>query len=123
VAEFWKPTGLVIFAVAGTLGAIVTSLLDGTNSPVAWFFSFLIKWAQSPLTTTVGLIAATVVAMSGGKADVRRGFTYLTVGAPWSVVQGGAWNDLDGAGCGNPFEKHAHPFTNDPSTAVSASSC
>jgi hypothetical protein len=146
---------------------------------VAWFFSFLIKWVQSPVTTTVGLVAALVVAIDRGNVDFRRGmlfievgaggsaltlgavawaqtgcfnpdgtvpdnvarheathsrtvasigelgfyFTYLTVGAIWGSAQGGPWNNLTTAGCGNPFEKHAHTFTNDPGTAVSASSC
>ncbi len=171
--------GLIIFAAAGLLGAIATPLLDKSNSPVAWFFSFLIKWAQSPLTTTVGLVAAAVVKISGGNVDFRRGmlfievgagggaltlgavawtqsgrfdangnvpdnlarhesvhsrtvaaigelgfyFTYVVVGGIWGVAQGGAWNNLDSNGCGNPFEKTAHTFTNDPGTAVSAGSC
>ncbi len=172
--------GLVIFTVAGLLGAIATPLLDKTNSPVAWFFSFLIKWVQSPLTTTVGLIAALVVALGGGHVDFRRGmlfievgagggaltlgavawtqsgrfnpdgtvpddlarheavhsrtvaaigelgfyFTYVTIGAIWGVAEGGSWNDLNpGTGCGNPFEKTAHTFTNDPGTAVPTGSC
>jgi RHS repeat-associated protein len=170
--------GLIIFSVAGML-APLTTILDNSDSPVAWFFSFLIKWVQSPITTTVGLVAALVVAIDGGNVDFRRGmlfievgagggaltlgavawtqsgrfnpdgtvpdglarhesqhsrtvasigelgfyFTYLTVGAIWGSAQGGAWNDLNAAGCGNPFEKQAHTFTNDPGTAVSASSC
>jgi len=172
--------GIVIFTVAGLLGAIVTPLLDNTNSPVAWFFSFLIKWVQSPITTTVGLISAIVVAIGGGNVDFRRGmlfievgagggaltlgavawtqsgrfnpdgtvpdnlarhesqhsrtvaaigelgfyFTYVTIGAIWGIAEGGSWNDLNpGTGCGNPFEKTAHTFTNDPGTAVSTGSC
>ncbi|MGL5827835.1 MAG: RHS repeat domain-containing protein, partial [Nocardioides sp.] len=170
--------GLVIFAIAGTLGAILTPVLDATDSPVAWFFSFLIKWVQSPVTTTVGLVAAIVVGIAQGSVDFRRGmlfievgagggaltlggvawtqsgrfnpdgtvpddlarhesqhsrtvaaigelgfyFTYVTVGAIWGAAQGGSWNDLNAAGCGNPFEKQAHTFTNDPTNAVSASS-
>lgn len=49
--------------------------------------------------------------------------TYLTVGAIWGAAQGGAWNDLNSSGCGQPFEKTAHTYTGDPATAVSASSC
>ena len=49
--------------------------------------------------------------------------TYLTIGAIWGSVQGGSWNNLDAAGCGNPFEKTAHTFTGDPATPRSASDC
>ncbi len=170
---------LIIWGSASLLGSIFTPILDNTNSPVAWFFSFLLKWIQSPITTTIGLIAALVVAIAGGRVDFRRGmlfievgpgggaltlgavawtqsgrfdasgqvpdnlarhesfhsrtvaaigelgfyFTYVTVGAIWGAAQGGPWNDLNGAGCGNPFEKTAHTFTGDPAVAVSASSC
>jgi hypothetical protein len=44
-------------------------------------------------------------------------FTYVTIGAIWGVAQGGSWNDLNAAGCGNPFEKTAHTFTGDPAVA------
>lgn len=37
--------------------------------------------------------------------------TYATIGALWGWAQGGSWNDLNAAGCGNPFEKTAHTFT------------
>ncbi len=171
--------GLVIFGVAGLLGAVVSPLLDNTDSPVAWFFSFLIKWVQSPILTTVGLIAAAVVGISGGNVDFRRGmlfieigpgggaltlgavawtqsgrfnpdgtvpdalarhesthsrtvaaigelgfyFTYMTIGAIWGAADGGAWNNLNALGCGNPFEKTAHTFTGDPAVARSSSDC
>ncbi|UOB07646.1 FG-GAP-like repeat-containing protein [Streptomyces sp. HP-A2021] len=171
--------GLIIFGTAGLLGAVVSPLLDNTDSPVAWFFSFLIKWVQSPILTTIGLIAALGVALGRGKVDFRRGmlfievghgggaltlgavawtqsgrfnpdgtvpdalarhesthsrtvaaigelgfyFTYATIGAIWGVAEGGSWNDLNAAGCGNPFEKTAHTFTGDPATARSTSDC
>lgn len=170
---------LTIWAAASLLGSIFTPLLDNSDSGVAWFFSFLLKWIQSPITTTIGLIAAAVVAIGGGKVDFRRGmlfvevgpgggaltlgavawtqsgrfdssgrvpdnlarheafhsrtvatvgelgfyFTYVTVGAIWAAAQGGPWNSLNSAGCGNPLEKTAHTFTGDPAVAVSASSC
>jgi hypothetical protein len=37
--------------------------------------------------------------------------TYITIGAIWGLAQGGSWNNLNVAGCGNPFEKTAHRFT------------
>jgi hypothetical protein len=44
--------------------------------------------------------------------------TYVTLGAIWGTVQGGSWNDLNAAVCGNPFEKTAHTFTGDPATPL-----
>jgi hypothetical protein len=49
--------------------------------------------------------------------------TYLTIGAIWGSAQGGSWNNLNAAGCGNPFEKTAHTFTGDPATPRSATDC
>lgn len=159
--------GLILFGTAALLGAVVSPLLDNTDSPVAWWSSFLIKWVQSPLLTTVGLVATLIVAMRGGEVDFRRGMlfiavgpgggaltlgavawtqsgcfnpdgtvpdnlarhesmhsrtvvaigelgfyvSYVTIGAFWGSAQGGSWNDLNAAGCGNPFEKTAHTFT------------
>ena len=44
--------------------------------------------------------------------------TYLTAGVIWARAQGGPWNSLTPAGCGQPFEKTAHTFTGDPAVAV-----
>jgi hypothetical protein len=44
------------------------------------FFSFLIKWIQSPITTTVGLVAALVVAIAGGRVSAQRGMLFIEVG-------------------------------------------
>ncbi|MGH3823924.1 MAG: hypothetical protein ACRDRA_14000 [Pseudonocardiaceae bacterium] len=163
--------GLLVFGTAGLLGAVISPLLDDADSPLAWLVSFLIKWVQSPLLTTTGLVAALIVAIRRGTVDFRRGMvfiavgpgggaltlggmawtqsgrinpdgtvpddlarheamhsrtvatigelgfylTYITVGAIWGSAQGGAWNDLNAAGRGNPFEKTAHTFTNPPS--------
>lgn len=82
--------GLIIFAAAGLLGALVTPALDDSDSPVAWFFSFLIKWVQSPLTTTVGLIAALVVLIAGGNVDFRRGTLFIEVGPGGGALTLGA---------------------------------
>lgn len=170
---------LTIWGVGSLLGSILTPILDNTDSEVAWAFSFILKWIQSPITTTVGLIAAAIVGIAGGSVDFRRGmlfieigpgggaltlgavawtqsgrfnpdgtipddlarhesyhsrtvaalgelgfyFTYVTVGAIWGVAEGGSWNDLNGAGCGNPFEKTAHTFTGDPATTTATGSC
>ncbi|MFN2478403.1 MAG: hypothetical protein ABR615_04440 [Pseudonocardiaceae bacterium] len=159
--------GLILFGTVGLLGAVVSPLLDNTHNPVAWLFSFVIKWMQSPLLTTVGLVATLIVAIRSGEVDFRRGmlfiavgpgggalalgavawtqsgrfdpdgtvpdnlarhesthsrtvaaigelgfyFTYVTIGAVWGSTQGGSWNNLNAAGCGNPFEKTAHTFT------------
>jgi hypothetical protein len=159
--------GLILFGTAGLLGAVVSPVLDNTDSQVAWFSSFLIKWVQSPLLTTVGLVATLIVAIGSGEVDFRRGMlfiavapgggaltlgavawsqsgcfnpdgtvpdnlarhesmhsrtvaaigelgfyvSYVTIGAIWGSAQGGSWNNLNAAGCGNPFEKTAHTFT------------
>ena len=50
-------------------------------------------------------------------------FTYVTVGAIWGAGQGGAWNDLNGTGSGNPFEKTAHTFLRGPAVAVAPGVC
>jgi hypothetical protein len=167
--------GLIFVGIAGLLGAAISPLLDDTDSVVAWLFSFLLKWVQSPLLTTVGLLATLIVAIRRGTVDFRRGMlfikigpgdgaltlgavawtqsgrfnldntvpdtlarheathsrtvaaigelgfylTYVTIGAIWGAAQGGSWNDLNATGCGNPFEKTAHTFTDAPGTAPS----
>jgi hypothetical protein len=172
-------TALIIFAAAALPGAVVSTLLDGTDHPGAWLSSFLIKWVQSPLLTSVGLLATLIVVITGNTIDFRRGMlfiavgpgraaltlgavawsqsgcfnpdgtmpdnlaqhesmhsrtvaaigelgfyvTYVTVGAIWGLAQGGGWNSLNAIGCGNPFEKTAHTFTNNPVTPRSASNC
>ena len=47
-------------------------------------------------------------------------FTYVTVAAIWGAAEGGDWNDLNGMGCGNPFEKTAHTFYSVSTTVTSA---
>lgn len=172
-------TGLILFGTAGLLGAVVSPRLDNADSPVAWLFSFFITWVQSPLLTTVGVVATLIVAIGGGEVHLRRGMlfvamgpgggaltlgavawtqsgcfnpdgtvpdslarhesmhsrtvaaigelgfyvTYVTIGAIWGSVQGGSWNSLNTAGCGNPFEKTAHTFTGDPAVPRSTSDC
>jgi hypothetical protein len=93
--------GLFIFGIAGLLGAVATPLLDKTDSKVAWFFSFLIKWVQSPLLTTAGLIAAIIVKAGGGKVDFNRGMLFIEVGPGASALTLGAvaWTQT---GCFNP---------------------
>jgi hypothetical protein len=72
--------GLIIFGTAGLLGALVSPLLDNTDNPVAWLVSFLIKWVQSPLVTTAGLVATLIVAIRRGSVDFRRGMLFIAVG-------------------------------------------
>src|SRR5262249_47673173 len=82
--------GLVIWSAASLLGSIFTPLLDKSDSPAAWFFSFLLKWIQSPITTTVGLIAALIVALAGGNVDFRRGMLFIEVGSGGGALTLGA---------------------------------
>lgn len=85
--------GLIIFATAGLFGAVVSPLLDNFDGPAAWLFSFVIKWVQSPLLTTVGLIAAT----GSGKVDFRRGMLFIGVGPGGGALALGAvaWTQSD----------------------------
>jgi RHS repeat-associated protein len=80
----------VIWGVGSLIGTALTPLLDDSNSSVAWFFSFLLKWIQSPITTTIGLIAALVVAIGGGHVDLRRGMLFIEVGAGGGALTLGA---------------------------------
>lgn len=68
---------LLMFATFGLLGALVTPALDASESRDAWFISFLIKWAQSPITTTFGLISAAIIGAGGGNVDFRRGMLFV----------------------------------------------
>ena len=72
--------GLTFVGIAGLLGAAISPLLDDTDSAVAWLSSFLIKWVQSPLLTTVGLVATLIVAIRRGAVDFRRGMLFIKIG-------------------------------------------
>lgn len=79
-AAVWAAWAVGIWAGASFLGSLVTPSLDKSDSEAAWVFSFLIKWIQSPVTTTIGLIAALVVAIAGGNVDFERGMLFIEVG-------------------------------------------
>lgn len=83
-------TGLIIFGVTAALGAALGALLDGTDNRAAWLFSFLIKWAQSPLLTTFGLVATLIVAIGRSKVDFRRGMVFIAVGPGRAALTLGA---------------------------------
>jgi hypothetical protein len=93
--------GLIIVAVGGLLGAVASPLLDHTDSRVAWSLSFLLKWVQSPLLTTVGLLATVVVTVGSGTVGFRRGMLFISVGAGNRALALGAvaWTQ---SGCFNP---------------------
>ena len=78
--------GLTIFATAGLLGAVLSPRLDTLDGSAGWWFSFVIKWVQSPLLTTVGLIAA----IGSGKVDFRRGMLFIGVGPGGGALALGA---------------------------------
>ncbi len=73
--------GLIIIVAGGLLGAVVSPLLDHRDSLMAWAVSFLIKWVQSPLLTTVGLLASLIVMIGSGTVDFRRGMLFINVGS------------------------------------------
>ena len=81
---------LVVWSAASLLGSIFTPLLDASNSEFLWGISFFLKWVQSPILTTVGLIAAIVVAAAGGNVDFRRGMLFIEVGAGGGALTLGA---------------------------------
>ncbi|HET9117462.1 MAG TPA: hypothetical protein VFN75_05180 [Pseudonocardiaceae bacterium] len=72
--------GLIFVGLAGLLGTAISPLLDDTDSVVAWLFSFVIKWMQSPLLTTVGLVTTLVVVIMRGTVDFRRGMLFIKIG-------------------------------------------
>jgi RHS repeat-associated protein len=83
-------TALTIWSVASLLGSFFGPTLDNSNSPVAWAFSFLLKWIQSPILTTIGLIVAAVAAMAGQRVDFRRGALFVEMGPGTGALTLGA---------------------------------
>ncbi len=82
--------GLIVIATAGLLGVVISPVLDDTDSVPAWLFSFLITWVQSPLLTTVGLVATLIVAIGRGTVDFRRGMLFIKVGPGGGALTLGA---------------------------------
>ena len=82
--------GLIIFGTAALLGAVVSPLLDNTDNLVAWSCSFLIKWVQSPLLSTIGLVATLIVTIRRGKVDFRRGMLFIVAGPGGGALTLGA---------------------------------
>ena len=85
--------GVAVWAgVSLLLGWWLPKVLDDTNSPAAWFFSFLIKWIQSPLLSTLGFIVAIGFAIGGSKWDLRRGMLFVEVPGGGALTLGAiAW--------------------------------
>lgn len=93
--------GLITCATAALLGAVATPLLDNTDKATAWWFSFVFKWMQSPLLTTVGLVATLIVALGGRQVQVHRGMLFIDVAPGGGALTLGAvaWTR---SGCFNP---------------------
>lgn len=70
-------SGLAIYLAAGSLGAAATPRLDRSRSICAWAASFLLKWIQSPLATTGGIMAAGVVWALRRRLDFRAGMLFV----------------------------------------------
>ena len=81
---------LLIFTVGSLVGTLVTPLLDESESESLWFLSFLIKWVQSPLATTVGWVAWLLVLGGGGETDFQRGMLFIEVGPGSGAMTWGA---------------------------------
>ncbi len=95
---FW---GVVIWSGVGLLSALVTPALDSSNNGFAWFVSFLLKWAHSPILTTLGLFVVLGAWIGGQSIDFRRGMIFVETGAGQSALtlggisyaQKGLWNN------------------------------
>ena len=78
------------------IGTATTRVLDATDSPAAWFFSFLLKWMQSPVLTTFGLTAALAMTIGRGylQAELRRGTLFIdsSLGVPAVTLGGVVWS-------------------------------
>ncbi|MGH3973854.1 MAG: hypothetical protein ACRDS9_11095 [Pseudonocardiaceae bacterium] len=92
--------GLIIFGTAALLGAVVSPLLDNTDRATAWWFSFFLKGVQSPLLTTVGLVATLIVAIGSRKVHFHRGMLFIDVSPGGGALTLGAvaWTQ---SGCFN----------------------
>jgi RHS repeat-associated protein len=71
---------LSIFMIASWIGTPIARALDDSDSEAAWFFSFLIKWVQSPVLTTIGLFVVMGYAFAGHDVDLERGALFVNVG-------------------------------------------
>lgn len=72
--------GLIIYSIFGLIGALFTYGWDNSADKRFWFVSFLVKWAQSPIITTIGLIVAAFFVAGGNDVDFRRGMLFVEVG-------------------------------------------
>jgi RHS repeat-associated protein len=103
-AATWAGWAVAVWGIVSVLGSLITPALDDSDSTGAWVVSFVIKWIQSPVTTTIGAIAAAIVAIGGGNVDFERGMLFIDVGGSdyGAITFGGvAWTlgggfDADG---------------------------
>lgn len=71
--------GLVIWGTASLLSSVFGKILDESHNPVAWVFSWLLKFAQSPITSIVAYAVGVIVAFAGGGGhlDFRHGALFI----------------------------------------------
>jgi hypothetical protein len=81
---------LVVWTVASVLGVLLTPILDQSDSPVAWVFSWIIKVIKSPVLSIIGLLVAAGLAIAGKKVDFRRGALFVEVGSGTAALTLGA---------------------------------
>ena len=74
--------GLVIWGAASLLQGFFGRALDESDSGVAWFFSWLIKFVQSPIVSVLTYIVGGIYALAvgGGRLDFRRGALFIEGG-------------------------------------------
>jgi RHS repeat-associated protein len=81
---------LVVWTVASVLGVLLTPILDQSDSPVAWVFSWIIKVIKSPVLSIIGLFVVAGLAIAGKKVDFRRGALFVEVGSGTAALTLGA---------------------------------
>jgi hypothetical protein len=96
---FWAT---LVWSGLGLIGALLTPSLDEHENWFTNWLSFLLKWAHSPILTTVGILVVIVAAIVGSKVGVRKGMIFveagqgtdgITIGAiGYAQSDGGNWN-------------------------------
>jgi RHS repeat-associated protein len=70
--------GLAIWGTASLLSSVFGRMLDESNSPVSWVFSWLLKFVQSPVFSIVAFLVGVIAWVSdGGHLDFRRGAIFI----------------------------------------------
>ena len=78
-----------IWASGSLLAALLTPALDAAPARLAWLASLAIKAAQCPVSTLLGLLAATFAAAGKLRLQLRRGTLFAAAGeGSWALTLG-----------------------------------